>query len=156
MPAGKQFYVHLILILNLLKVLTILFLIFLQENSCKERVTQIFLCRNKNEFQQEQEQERQRQSNTKSWRLSASNSRTKSICTLNINPISAITIKIAVTNPASSSSTNDYMIRFTEHLLLTSCKPPPPTNIISSIIQKLSVPTNSLQMISVSHKNSMS
>ena len=44
--------------------------------------------------------------------------------------------KTAVTNPTSSSSTNDYIIRFTEHLLLTSCKSPPPTNIISSIIQK--------------------
>jgi len=44
--------------------------------------------------------------------------------------------KSAVTNPTSSSSTNDYIIRFTEHLLLTSCKPPLPTNIISSIIQK--------------------
>jgi len=44
--------------------------------------------------------------------------------------------KTAVTNPSLSSSTNDYIICFTEHLLLTSCKPPPPTNIISSIIQK--------------------
>ena len=39
--------------------------------------------------------------------------------------------KQAVTNPTSSSSTNEYTIRFMEHLLLTSCKPPPPTNIIS-------------------------
>jgi len=44
--------------------------------------------------------------------------------------------KQAVTNPTSSSSTNEYTIRFTEHLLLTSCKPLPPTNIISSIVQK--------------------
>jgi len=44
--------------------------------------------------------------------------------------------KNAVTNPSLSNSTNDYVIRFTEHLLLTSCKPPPPTNIISSIVQK--------------------
>jgi len=44
--------------------------------------------------------------------------------------------KNAVTNPSSSSSINDYVICFTEHLLLTSCKPPPPTNIISSIVQK--------------------
>jgi len=44
--------------------------------------------------------------------------------------------KQAVTNPTSASSTNDYTIRFTEHLLLTSCKPPPPTNIIASIVQK--------------------
>jgi len=43
--------------------------------------------------------------------------------------------KTAVTNPAASSY-NDYTIRFTEHLILTSCKPPPPTNIISSIVQK--------------------
>ena len=44
--------------------------------------------------------------------------------------------KNAVTNPSSSSSTNDYIIRFTEHLFVTSCKPPPPPNIISSIVQK--------------------
>ena len=44
--------------------------------------------------------------------------------------------KTAVTNPNSSSSTNDYIIRHTEHLLLTSCKPPPPTKIIPSITQK--------------------
>jgi len=44
--------------------------------------------------------------------------------------------KNAVTNSSASSSTNDYIIRFTEHLLLTSSKPPPPTNIISSIVQK--------------------
>jgi len=44
--------------------------------------------------------------------------------------------KNAVTNPSSSRSTNDYVINFTEHLLLTSCKPPHPTNIISSIVQK--------------------
>ena len=29
-----------------------------------------------------------------------------------------------------------YVIRHTEHLLLTSCKPPPPNNIIPSIAQK--------------------
>ena len=28
------------------------------------------------------------------------------------------------------------MVRFTEHLLLTSCKPPAPTNTISEIVQK--------------------
>ena len=44
--------------------------------------------------------------------------------------------KQTVTNPTSSSSTNEYTTRFTEHLLLTSCKPPPPTNIIASIVQK--------------------
>jgi len=44
--------------------------------------------------------------------------------------------KTVITNPNSSSSTNEYTIRFTEHLLLTSCKPPPPNNIISSIVQK--------------------
>ena len=43
--------------------------------------------------------------------------------------------KSAVTNHSSSNS-DAYVIRFTEHLLLTSCKPPPPTNIISSIVQK--------------------
>ena len=47
-----------------------------------------------------------------------------------------LSYKTAVTNPNSSSSTNDYMIRFIEHILLTSCKPPPPTNIIPSITQK--------------------
>ena len=52
--------------------------------------------------------------------------------------------KHAVTNPSSSNSTNDYVIRFTEYLLLTSCKPPPPTNIISSIVQKTFV-TKSLR-----------
>ena len=44
--------------------------------------------------------------------------------------------KTVVTNPSPSSSTNDYMTRFIEHILLTSCKPPSPTNIISSVIQK--------------------
>jgi len=44
--------------------------------------------------------------------------------------------KTAITNPSSSNTTDAYMIRFTEHLLLTSCKPPPPTNIISNIVQK--------------------
>ena len=44
--------------------------------------------------------------------------------------------KNAVTNPSSSNPTNDYIVRFSEHLLLTSCKPPSPTNIISSIVQK--------------------
>jgi len=44
--------------------------------------------------------------------------------------------KNAVTNPSSSNPINDYVIRFIEHLLLTSCKPPSPTNIISSIVQK--------------------
>jgi len=48
---------------------------------------------------------------------------------------SPLPYKTEVTNPSSSNLTNDYMIRFAEHLLLTSCKPPPPTNIISSIIQ---------------------
>jgi len=44
--------------------------------------------------------------------------------------------KTAVTNHPSSNPTDAYIIRYTEHLLLTSCKPPPPTNIISSIVQK--------------------
>ena len=45
--------------------------------------------------------------------------------------------KNAVTNPSSSNPTNDYIVRFSEHLLLTSCKPPPPTNIISSIVLRM-------------------
>ena len=44
--------------------------------------------------------------------------------------------KNAITNPSSSNAPEAYMIRFTEHLLLTSCKPPAPTNIISEIVQK--------------------
>ena len=45
--------------------------------------------------------------------------------------------KTAVTNPAPSSNTNDaYIVRHVEHLLLTSCKTLPPTNVIPSIIQK--------------------
>ena len=43
--------------------------------------------------------------------------------------------KTVVTNPSPSNPADTYVIRFTEHLLLTSCKPPPPTNIISSIVQ---------------------
>ena len=44
--------------------------------------------------------------------------------------------KNAIINPSSSNAPEAYMIRFTEHLLLTSCKPPAPTNIISEIVQK--------------------
>jgi len=44
--------------------------------------------------------------------------------------------KAAVTNPSPSNPADAYVIRHTEHLLLTSCKPPPPTNIIPSIVQK--------------------
>ena len=44
--------------------------------------------------------------------------------------------KTVATNSNSSSSTNEYIIRFTEHILLTSCKPPPPNTIIPSITQK--------------------
>ena len=44
--------------------------------------------------------------------------------------------KNAITNPSSSNTAEAYLIRFTEHLLLTSCKPPAPTNIISDIVQK--------------------
>jgi len=44
--------------------------------------------------------------------------------------------KAAVTNPSPSNSTDAYVVRYTEYLLLTSCKPRPPTNIISSITQK--------------------
>jgi len=44
--------------------------------------------------------------------------------------------KNAITNPSSSNSAETYMVRHTEHLLLTSCKPPAPTSIISEIVQK--------------------
>jgi len=44
--------------------------------------------------------------------------------------------KTAITNPSSSNVAGAYIIRHTEHLLLTSCKPPPPNNIISNIVQK--------------------
>jgi len=45
--------------------------------------------------------------------------------------------KTVVTNPAPSSNPNDaYIVRHVEHLLLTSCKTLPPTNVIPSIIQK--------------------
>jgi len=64
--------------------------------------------------------------------------------------------KTAVTNPSSSTPADAYIIRHIEHLLLTSCKPPPPTNIISSITQKTFGPIISLRMISVSPKNSTS
>ena len=50
--------------------------------------------------------------------------------------------KAAVTNPSPSNSADSYVIRHTEHLLLTSCKPPPPTNIISSIVQKIFRPNH--------------
>ena len=89
--AGKQFYLHLILILNLSKELIMLFRIFLQENSCKIRVTQIFLCRNKYEF--EQTQEGQRQSHSTSWRLSAPCPHKKSIYSFSTNTISSITLQ---------------------------------------------------------------
>jgi len=56
---SKQIFAHWqaiyplsILKLNLSKELITLFLICLQENSCKEKVTQILLCRNKHEFGQ--------------------------------------------------------------------------------------------------------
>jgi len=63
--------------------------------------------------------------------------------------------KTAVTNHPSSNPTDAYIIRYTEHLLLTSCKPPPPTNIISSIVQKILVQIILLRMTSVAHKSSM-
>ena len=45
--------------------------------------------------------------------------------------------KTAVTNPAPSANPNDaYIVRHVEHLLLTSCKTLPPTNVIPSILQK--------------------
>jgi len=47
-----------------------------------------------------------------------------------------------VTNPSPSNTTDSYVIRHTEHLLLTSCKPPPSNNIISSIVQKIFGPNH--------------
>ena len=44
--------------------------------------------------------------------------------------------KSAVITPSASNSPDAYLIRHIEHLLLTSCKPPLPTNIIPSIVQK--------------------
>jgi len=44
--------------------------------------------------------------------------------------------KTAVTHPAPSNPNDAYIVRHIEHLLLTSCKSLPPTNIISSILQK--------------------
>jgi len=42
------------------------------------------------------------------------------------NQFPPLPYKTVVTNPSPSSSTNDYMTRFIEHILLTSCKPLPP------------------------------
>ena len=45
--------------------------------------------------------------------------------------------KITVTNPTPTANPNDaYIVRHIEHLLLTSCKTFPPTNVIPSILQK--------------------
>ena len=45
--------------------------------------------------------------------------------------------KTAVTKPSPSSNPNDtYIVCHVEHLLLTSCKTLPTTNVIPSIIQK--------------------
>jgi len=45
--------------------------------------------------------------------------------------------KTAVSNPAPSPNSNDaYIVCHVEHLLLTSCKTLPQTNVISSILQK--------------------
>ena len=44
--------------------------------------------------------------------------------------------KIAVTNPTPSNPNNAYVFRHIEHLLLTSCKTLPTTNVIPNIIQK--------------------
>jgi len=55
---------------------------------------------------------------------------------LSQNQFPPLPYKTAVTNPSSSQSADAYLIRYNEHLLLTSCKPPPPTNIISNIVQK--------------------
>ena len=51
---------------------------------------------------------------------------------LSQNQFPPLPYKTAVTNPSSSSDA--YLIRYNEHLLLTSCKPPPPINIISNIV----------------------
>jgi len=53
-----------------------------------------------------------------------------------LNNFLPLPYKTAVTNPSPSNAADAYVVRHTEHLLLTSCKPPPPTNIISSITQK--------------------
>jgi len=46
--------------------------------------------------------------------------------------------KTTVTNPAPSPNPNDaYIVHHIEHLLLTSCKTLPPTNVIPSILQKI-------------------
>jgi len=55
---------------------------------------------------------------------------------LSQNQFPPLPYKTAVTNPSSSHSADAYLIRYNEHLLLTSCKPPPLTNIISNIVQK--------------------
>jgi len=45
--------------------------------------------------------------------------------------------KTAITNPAPPTNPNDaYIVRHVKHLLLTSCKTLPPTNVIPSILQK--------------------
>jgi len=44
--------------------------------------------------------------------------------------------KTAVTNPAPSNPNNAYIVCHIEHLLLTSCKTLPTTNVIPNIIQK--------------------
>ena len=44
--------------------------------------------------------------------------------------------KAVVTNPSPSNPVDAYVIRHTKHLLLNTCKPPPPTNIIPIIVQK--------------------
>jgi len=55
---------------------------------------------------------------------------------LSQNQFPPLPYKTAVTHPSSSQSADAYLVRYNEHLLLTSCKPPPPTNIISNIVQK--------------------
>ena len=70
LPDGKLFYLHLIFKLNLSKVLIILFLIFSQENFCKERVPHKYHYRNS-----------QGQSSTNSGSRSVTNSFTISFST---------------------------------------------------------------------------
>ena len=73
-----------------------------------------------------------------------------------LNNFPPLPYKTAVTNPSPSNSADAYVIRHIEHLLLTSCNP---------LLQQISFPvshkkhllqTNSQQMISDVHKNSMS
>jgi len=57
--------------------------------------------------------------------------------------------KNTVTNPSSSSSTNDYIICFTKHLLLTSCNPLLRQILFQVLIKRHLEQITSLRMISV-------